>query len=81
VHFITKTIDQNKEYVINLEYITKVLGFTRKDTAKKILNKYLIENTDYKFLLRFLAEQKNIQKNKRGGSNKVLNGHIYRKSS
>ena len=57
--------DQNKEYVIDLEYITKLLGFTRKGKAKILLNKYLIENTDYKIALRSDPKRKN-----EGGFNK-----------
>ena len=57
--------DQNKEYVIDLEYITKLLGFTRKGQAKILLNKYLIENTDYKIALRSDPKRKN-----EGGFNK-----------
>jgi phage anti-repressor protein len=78
------TYNQDKDYVIDLEFITKFLGFTRKDHAKRILNKYLIENTDYKLLLprsgeqdnvlllRQEAEQKNNQESgkKHGGINK-----------
>lgn len=53
------TYDQDKDYVIDLEFITKFLGFTRKDTAKKILNKHLIENTHYKCALLKLEKQNN----------------------
>lgn len=63
------TYNQDKDYVIDLEFITKFLGFTRKDHAKRILNKYLIENTHYKLLLPRSGEQDLIEK-KHGGINK-----------
>lgn len=65
------TYDQDKDYVIDLEFIGKFLGFTRKSDAKKILSKYLIENTQYKLLLRQPPEQKNSKEiDNRGGHNK-----------
>jgi len=33
--------------VVELSYISGILGFTRKDSAKKLLTKYFIENEDY----------------------------------
>ncbi len=48
--------DQYNDFVINLDDILHYLGYTRKDTAKKIILKYFEENTSYK-LLRFGPEQ------------------------
>jgi phage anti-repressor protein len=47
--------DQYNDFVINLDDILHYLGYTRKDTAKKIILKYFEENTSYK-LLRFGPE-------------------------
>ena len=51
------------------------MGFTRKDIAKKILEKHFIADIDYKILLRQLAEQ-------HGGLNKehiMLNIKTFKK--
>ena len=64
--------DQNKEYVIDLEFITKYLGFTRKDHAKRILNKYLVQNTDYKINLPRSGEVQIINKKNIGIKETIL---------
>lgn len=43
------------DYIIDFDDIWKWVGFTRKDSAKKILNKHFIENIDYK-VFRQVAE-------------------------
>jgi len=55
-----------KDFVINLNDVWKWIGFARKDNAKKLLEKYFIEEIDYKISLRQLAERKK----ERGGQNK-----------
>jgi phage anti-repressor protein len=52
--------DQEKDYVIEFDKISKLIGFTRKDSAKKMLLKYFSENEDYKIekILRQAAEKK-----------------------
>jgi len=59
--------NSNSEFVINFNDIWKWLGFTRKDNAKRLLEKTFTENIDYKILLLQSAEQK---KDNRGGHNK-----------
>jgi len=59
--------NSNNEFVINFNDIWKWLGFTRKDNAKRLLEKTFTENIDYKILLLQSAEQK---KDNRGGHNK-----------
>lgn len=39
------------DFVINFDDVWKWIGFTRKDNAKRILDKYFIENVDYKINL------------------------------
>ncbi|PNG85898.1 hypothetical protein TSOC_015326, partial [Tetrabaena socialis] len=72
--------DSRKDFVINLDEVYTWLGFTRKDSVKKLYTKHLTENVHYQvfrqlaenplggqFLLRPKAEQKDEH---RGGSNK-----------
>jgi hypothetical protein len=40
--------DSKKDFVINLDDIWKWVGFSRKDHAKRLLEKYFFENIDYK---------------------------------
>lgn len=40
--------NQTKDFIINFETIWKWCGFSRKDSAKRLLEKYFIENKDYK---------------------------------
>jgi hypothetical protein len=39
--------DQDKEFVIDFEFVWKYLEFTRKDTAKKLLVKHFKKDIDY----------------------------------
>ena len=39
--------DSKKDFVIDLDEIWKWLGFSRKDPAKRLLEKYFIINVDY----------------------------------
>jgi len=54
--------DTKKDFVIELDDVWKWIGFTRKDNARKALEKYFVENIDYKILLHQMEEnsQKNI---------------------
>ncbi len=61
--------DPNIEFVIDLDNIWKWIGFGQKDTAKRLMEKYLIENTDYKIFAPNLAGAK---KEQRGGHNKEI---------
>ena len=47
------------EFVIDLNDVWKWLGFTRKDSAKKLLEKYFKVEIDYKIVFRHLAENLN----------------------
>jgi hypothetical protein len=68
----TSTKANSDEFVISLDDIYKWVGFSRKDNAKILLKKHFKEDTDYKILLRKLAEQTNSSDTlpKRGGINK-----------
>jgi phage anti-repressor protein len=59
--------DSKNDFVINFNDIWKLLGYTRKDNAKRLLEKIFTEDIDYKILLRRSEEQKN---DTRGGHNK-----------
>jgi type IV secretory pathway VirB4 component len=59
--------NSNNEFVINFNDIWKWLGYSRKDNAKRLLEKTFTKNIDYKILLHQSAEQK---KDNRGGHNK-----------
>jgi hypothetical protein len=45
------------DFVIDLDYVWKWCGFTRRDNSKRILDKHFTENVDYKKLLLKLEEQ------------------------
>lgn len=62
--------DQDKDYVIDFEKAAKIIGFTRKNNAKKILIKYFNENNDYK--IENLLLQAEHQDNLHGGHNKEI---------
>lgn len=60
-----------KDFIIDLNNIWKWIGFSRKDHAKRLLEKYFIDNIDYQILLPHLGEQKNkLKDEERGGYNK-----------
>jgi hypothetical protein len=59
--------NSKNDFVIDFDGILKWIGITRKDNVKKLLEKYFIENIDYKTLLRQVAEQNS---ENRGGYNK-----------
>jgi hypothetical protein len=61
--------DQNNEFIIDLDNIWKWIGFGQKDTAKRLMEKYLIENTDYKI---FAPKFVGAKKEQRGGHNKEI---------
>lgn len=55
------------DFVIDLDNVWKWLGFSKKQTAKTLLEKYFKLDTDYKVLT---AQSKHILVNKNGGNNK-----------
>jgi len=63
--------DSKKDFVIDFDNVWKWLGFSRKDNAKTVLNKYFIEEVDYMvdFVAPEVAGAKNEVEN-RGGHNK-----------
>jgi phage anti-repressor protein len=63
--------DDNTKYVIDFDNIWKLLEFSQKIHAKRLLNSKFIENIDYKILLSFSGEQK-IDVDNRGGHNKEI---------
>ena len=44
-------LNKDDEFIINIEFIFKWIGFGRKDHAKRLLEKYFIINSDYKITL------------------------------
>ena len=77
--------DYNNEFIIDFDTIWKWVCFTRKDHAKRLLEKYFVLDLDYKILLLPKEEQntkeillhqrveqnlKQDNQNKRGGNNK-----------
>lgn len=61
--------DPNIEFVIDLDNVWKWIGFGQKDTAKRLIEKYLIKNIDYKI---FAPEIVGAKKEKRGGQNREI---------
>lgn len=41
--------DQNKDFVVDFEFVWKWCGFTRKDSGKKLLEKHFTKDIDYIF--------------------------------
>ena len=65
------------DFVIDFEDVWKWCGFSRKDSAKRILDKHFIADVDYKVALHSLVERKN-----EGGFNKekiTLNIKTFKK--
>jgi phage anti-repressor protein len=74
--------DSKKEFVIDLDNVWKWIGFSRKDPAKRLLEKYFVEDSDYKVLLHQSAEQKSKTKKGSGGSNEeqiMMTVHTFKK--
>jgi len=66
------------DYIINLDNVWQWLGFSQKDSAKRVIEKHFVLNKDYKILLHNLAEQK---VDGRGGHNKqniLLNVNTFK---
>ena len=61
--------DQKNDFVIDLDNVWKWLGFSQKIKAKNILEKYFIENIDYKKSLCDIAQQ---SVHIKGGHNKEI---------
>ncbi len=55
------------DFIINLDDIWKWIGFSRKDPAKRLLEKYFIKDIEYKILLHQSVDQDFIN---HGGNNK-----------
>ena len=49
--------DAKKDFVIEFDSLWKWLGFTRKDNAKRMLEKHFVKDIDYKIFFRQLMEQ------------------------
>ena len=43
--------DSKKDFVIDFDTVWKWVGFMRKDSAKKVLEKHFVSDVDYKFHL------------------------------
>jgi phage anti-repressor protein len=66
------------DYIINLDNVWQWLGFSQKDSAKRVIEKHFVLNKDYKILLHNLSEQK---VDGRGGHNKqniLLNVNTFK---
>ena len=61
--------DAKKDFVVDLDNVWKWLGFSQKIKAKNILEKYFIENIDYKKSLCDIAQQ---PVHIKGGHNKEI---------
>jgi hypothetical protein len=67
------------DFLIDLNKIWKLLGYSRKDHAKVVLKKNFIENTDYKILFHKIKEQDG---KVHGGNNKeqtMMNINTFKK--
>jgi hypothetical protein len=67
------------DFVIDINDIWKWIGFSRKDPAKRLLEKSFVKDIDYKILLHLKVEQ---DKNEHGGNNKeqiLMNIHTFKK--
>jgi phage anti-repressor protein len=47
-------LNKDDEFIINIEFVFKWIGFARKDHAKRLLEKYFIIDSDYKITLNSL---------------------------
>lgn len=59
--------DSKLDYVIDFDDVWKYMGYSQKDKAKRLLDKFFVIDIDYKILLPLHGEQK---KDVRGGHNK-----------
>ena len=57
--------NDNTDFIIDLDNIWKWIGFSRKDPAKRLLDKYFVKDIDYKIMTHPTVEQ-----NQHGGQNK-----------
>ncbi len=65
--------NSKKDFVVDLDDIWKWIGFSRKDHAKRLLEKFFVENIDYKKALPFLGERfANDKKDKKNDSQKII---------
>ncbi len=55
--------DAKNDFVIDFDDVWKWVGFTRKDNAKRLLEKFFIEDKDYKILILQLEKQKKEEQN------------------
>ena len=44
-------LNKDDEFIINIEFVFKWIGFARKDVCKRLLEKYFIIDSDYKITL------------------------------
>lgn len=75
-NFYTHLNYNKNDFVIDLDNIWKWIGFSRKDPAKRLLDKFFVKDIDY------IIVKQNIEKNQHGGQNKetiLLNINCFRK--
>ncbi len=75
-NFYTHLNYNKNDFIINLDDIWKWIGFSRKDPAKRLLDKFFVKNIDY------IIVKQNIEKNQHGGQNKetiLLTINCFRK--
>jgi hypothetical protein len=51
--------DSDRDFIIEFDKVWKWLGFTRKDNAKRVLEKHFVLDIDYKIVLLQVEEHKN----------------------
>lgn len=66
-------LNKDDEFIINIEFTFKWIGFTRKDNTKRLLEKHFIQNIDYicNNNIVFLSKEENY-KNKEGRPNEII---------
>jgi len=66
-------LNKDDQFIINIEFVYKWIGFTRKDNTKRLLEKHFIQNIDYicNNDIVFLSKEENY-KNKEGRPNEII---------
>ena len=66
-------LNKEEQFIINIEFAFKCIGFTRKDNTKRLLEKHFIQNIDYTCNndIVFLSKEENY-KNKEGRPNEII---------
>ena len=79
-YFSFLNYNPTQDFVVELDLIWKWIGFSRKDPAKRLLEKYFIKNTDYKIV--FHQSVENLDEKNKGGRPEeqiLLTVHTFKK--